>query len=77
MILEPTGLLDVTLPRAIVAPAALALDVAEVSTSVMRAGGLTFQDIVTALDSNNNNVGAGYIEKRDEQFLIRAPGQVK
>ena len=39
--------------------------------------GLTFQDIVTALDANNNNVGAGYIEKRGEQFLIRAPGQVK
>ncbi|MDO9049844.1 MAG: CusA/CzcA family heavy metal efflux RND transporter [Methylobacter sp.] len=38
--------------------------------------GLTLQDIVTALDRNNNNVGAGYIEKRGEQYLIRAPGQV-
>ncbi len=38
--------------------------------------GLTLQDIVIALDRNNNNVGAGYIEKRGEQYLIRAPGQV-
>ncbi|MDP3672665.1 MAG: CusA/CzcA family heavy metal efflux RND transporter [Telluria sp.] len=38
---------------------------------------LTLQDIVVALDRNNNNVGAGYIEKRGEQFLIRIPGQVR
>jgi len=38
--------------------------------------GLTLQDIVAALDRNNNNVGAGYIEKHGEQYLIRAPGQV-
>ena len=39
--------------------------------------GVTLQDIVTAIDRNNGNVGAGYIEKRGEQYLIRAPGQVK
>ncbi|WP_136416090.1 CusA/CzcA family heavy metal efflux RND transporter [Herbaspirillum sp. ST 5-3] len=39
--------------------------------------GLTLQDIVTALDRNNSNTGAGYIEKRGEQLLIRAPGQVQ
>lgn len=39
--------------------------------------GFTLQDIVTALDRNNSNVGAGYIEKRGEQLLIRAPGQVR
>ncbi|MBK7000693.1 MAG: CusA/CzcA family heavy metal efflux RND transporter [Rhodoferax sp.] len=39
--------------------------------------GVTLQDIVTALERNNGNVGAGYIEKRGEQYLIRAPGQVK
>jgi len=39
--------------------------------------GVTLQDIVTALERNNVNVGAGYIEKRGEQYLIRAPGQVK
>ena len=38
--------------------------------------GLSYQDIVTALMKNNSNVGAGYIEKNDEQYLIRVPGQV-
>ena len=32
--------------------------------------GVTLQDVVTALDRNNGNVGAGYIEKRGEQYLI-------
>lgn len=39
--------------------------------------GLTLSDIVTALERNNANVGAGYIERRGEQYLIRAPGQVR
>ncbi|MDR0701551.1 MAG: CusA/CzcA family heavy metal efflux RND transporter [Azoarcus sp.] len=39
--------------------------------------GLTLQDLAVALDRNNNNAGAGYIEKRGEQYLIRAPGQVR
>ncbi|TRW95004.1 efflux RND transporter permease subunit [Candidatus Methylobacter oryzae] len=38
--------------------------------------GLTFDDVVTALEKNNGNVGAGYIEKHGEQYLIRVPGQV-
>ncbi len=38
--------------------------------------GLTLQDLVAAIERNNTNVGAGYIEKRGEQYLIRAPGQV-
>ena len=38
--------------------------------------GLTLKDVVTAIDRNNSNVGAGYIERNGEQFLIRAPGQV-
>lgn len=37
--------------------------------------GFTMQDVVTALQSNNANVGAGYIEKHGEQLLIRVPGQ--
>ena len=37
---------------------------------------LTFDDLVQALQQNNANVGAGYIEKNGEQYLIRAPGQV-
>jgi cobalt-zinc-cadmium resistance protein CzcA len=40
------------------------------------AHGLTLQDLVAAIERNNANVGAGYIEKRGEQYLIRAPGQV-
>lgn len=39
--------------------------------------GLNLQDIITALERNNGNVGAGYIEKRGEQLLIRTPGQVQ
>lgn len=38
--------------------------------------GLTFDDLVNAVEQNNANVGAGYIEKNGEQYLIRAPGQV-
>lgn len=38
--------------------------------------GLTFEDVVEALQKNNANVGAGYIEKNGEQWLIRSPGQV-
>ncbi len=38
--------------------------------------GLTLQDLVVALERNNLNVGAGYIEKGGEQYLIRVPGQV-
>ena len=38
--------------------------------------GLTQQDIMTALASNNSNRGAGYIERSGTQYLIRTPGQV-
>ena len=38
--------------------------------------GLTLQEIVIALQRNNLNVGAGYIERNGEQLLVRAPGQV-
>ena len=37
---------------------------------------LTLDDLVSALERNNANVGAGYIERHGEQLLIRAPGQV-
>ena len=42
----------------------------------LAAYGISLQDVVTALERNNSNVGAGYIEKQGEQLLIRAPGQV-
>ncbi len=38
--------------------------------------GLTLTDIVHALERNTSNVGAGYIEKSGEQYLIRVPGQL-
>ena len=37
---------------------------------------VTMRQLMEALELNNNNVGAGYIEKNGEQWLIRAPGQV-
>ena len=42
----------------------------------LRAYGITFRDLMTALADNNANVGAGYIERNGEQYLIRSPGQV-
>ena len=42
----------------------------------LAAYGLTFRDVMAALAANNSSVGAGYIERRGEQYLIRAPGQV-
>jgi cobalt-zinc-cadmium resistance protein CzcA len=37
---------------------------------------LTFDDILAAIANNNENVGAGYIERNGSQYLIRSPGQV-
>ncbi|MGV3753857.1 MAG: efflux RND transporter permease subunit [Verrucomicrobiota bacterium] len=39
--------------------------------------GLSFRDLMEALARNNSNVGAGYIERSGEQYLIRVPGQVE
>lgn len=38
--------------------------------------GLSFHDILRAIARNNANIGAGYIEHRGEQYLVRSPGQV-
>ncbi|MBL0221786.1 MAG: CusA/CzcA family heavy metal efflux RND transporter [Xanthomonadales bacterium] len=38
--------------------------------------GFTLHDVVAAVTANNQNVGAGYIERNGQQFLVRAPGQV-
>ena len=43
----------------------------------LMAHGLTLVDVVNALERNNGNVGTGYIEREGEQYLIRAPGQVR
>jgi cobalt-zinc-cadmium resistance protein CzcA len=39
--------------------------------------GLTFNDVAEALERNNANQGAGYIERNKEQLLVRIPGQVR
>ncbi|HEY1148596.1 MAG TPA: CusA/CzcA family heavy metal efflux RND transporter [Pseudoduganella sp.] len=39
--------------------------------------GLTLQQVVAAIERNNGNVGAGYIERSGEQLLVRAPGQLR
>ena len=44
--------------------------------NALRAYDLTFDDIVRVLLDNNNNAGAGYIERFGSQFLVRSPGQV-
>jgi cobalt-zinc-cadmium resistance protein CzcA len=38
--------------------------------------GLTFRSVVEAVEANNANVGAGYVERAGQQLLVRAPGQV-
>ncbi|WP_374014087.1 efflux RND transporter permease subunit [Pseudoxanthomonas koreensis] len=38
--------------------------------------GFTLHDIVEAVAANNQNVGAGYIERNGQQYLVRVPGQV-
>ena len=44
--------------------------------SKLLAYGLTMQDVLDTVARNNANVGAGYIERFGEQYLIRVPGQV-
>ena len=41
----------------------------------LSAYGLTLGDVVAALGANNANVGAGYVERFGEQYLVRVPGQ--
>jgi cobalt-zinc-cadmium resistance protein CzcA len=42
----------------------------------MLAFGVTLSDMISALERNNANVGAGYIERFGNQYLVRVPGQV-
>lgn len=37
---------------------------------------LSFEDVASALKANNNNLGAGYIERNGQQLLVRTPGQL-
>ncbi len=43
----------------------------------LSAYGLTMTDVVAALERNNGNRGAGFIERAGEQYLIRVPGQAE
>jgi cobalt-zinc-cadmium resistance protein CzcA len=38
--------------------------------------GVSVEDIVVALKANNDNRGAGYIERNGQQLLVRSPGQL-
>jgi cobalt-zinc-cadmium resistance protein CzcA len=38
--------------------------------------GLSFHDIVEALEKNNQSVGAGYIERNGESYIVRADGRI-
>ena len=42
----------------------------------LSAYGLTLGEIIAALEANNANIGAGYVERYGEQYLVRVPGQV-
>src|SRR5574343_1002540 len=42
----------------------------------LSAHGMSLADVVGALEKNNASQGAGYIERKGEQYLVRAPGQV-
>src|SRR5690606_16670387 len=37
---------------------------------------LTMEDVAAALRANNDNRGAGYVERNGQQLLIRSPGQL-
>lgn len=39
--------------------------------------GLTQADVITAIEQNNSNQGAGFIEQNGAQWLLRMPGQIE
>lgn len=43
----------------------------------LMAAQLTLGDIIDAIEENNANVGAGYVERHGEQLLVRSAGQAK
>jgi heavy metal efflux system protein len=48
----------------------------EPDPSRLLAYGVSLQELAQALERNNANVGAGYIERFGQQMLLRVPGQV-
>lgn len=47
------------------------------NTSKLLAFKVTIDDVISALERNNRNAGAGYLERHGEQWLVRSPGQLK
>tara|TARA_R110000787_G_scaffold241259_3_gene347456 strand:+ start:132 stop:3299 length:3168 start_codon:yes stop_codon:yes gene_type:complete len=45
--------------------------------AAMAGFGVSLDDIISAVERNNANTGAGYIERNGEQNLIRVPGQAE
>ncbi len=43
----------------------------------LAAAHLSMRDIVAALEANNANIGAGYVERYGEQLLVRSTGQAR
>ncbi|WP_426043354.1 efflux RND transporter permease subunit [Caulobacter sp. DWR3-1-2] len=41
----------------------------------LAAYGVTMDEVIAALENNNANVGAGYVERYGEQYLVRTQGQ--
>lgn len=39
--------------------------------------GLRFEDVLKAIERNNANQGAGYLERYGEEILVRSPGQLR
>jgi cobalt-zinc-cadmium resistance protein CzcA len=39
--------------------------------------GLSFADVIRALERNNTGIGAGYIERRGESYVVRSSGRVE
>jgi cobalt-zinc-cadmium resistance protein CzcA len=39
--------------------------------------GLTFADVIEALEKNNVSTGAGYVEHKGESYLVRATGRIQ
>jgi cobalt-zinc-cadmium resistance protein CzcA len=39
--------------------------------------GLTFADVIDALEGNNVSTGAGYVEHQGESYLVRAAGRIE
>jgi cobalt-zinc-cadmium resistance protein CzcA len=49
----------------------------QIDPGKLKSLGLTIHDVMEAVDKNNSTVGAGYIEHREEQYMVRGLGLAK